>query len=69
MDTFVYFSHHSSCLDGSPLLPSLQRTNVFAIYTNNNAYLFQATNRADMVDWISKIDQFYPVNNLVAQED
>ncbi|RUS28986.1 hypothetical protein BC938DRAFT_481206, partial [Jimgerdemannia flammicorona] len=47
----------------------LQRTNVFAIYTNNNAYLFQATNRADMVEWISKIDQFYPVNNLVAPED
>ncbi|RUS18586.1 hypothetical protein BC937DRAFT_88595 [Endogone sp. FLAS-F59071] len=51
------------------LTSTSMRKNVFAIYTNNNAYLFQATNRADMVDWISKIDQFYPVNNLVAPED
>jgi len=43
----------------------LQRSNVFALYTNNNAYLMQAANRQDMVDWISKLDQFYPVDRLI----
>ncbi|KAJ2959256.1 hypothetical protein NQZ79_g5221 [Umbelopsis isabellina] len=42
----------------------LQRSNVFALYTNNNAYLMQAANRPDMIDWISKLDQFYPVDKL-----
>ncbi|CAG8485825.1 15941_t:CDS:10, partial [Acaulospora colombiana] len=32
----------------------LQRQNVFAIYTNNNAYILQATTKQDMIDWISK---------------
>jgi kinesin family protein 1 len=41
-----------------------QRSNVFALYTNNNAYLMQAANRPDMIDWISKLDQFYPVDKL-----
>ncbi|KAL0082537.1 hypothetical protein J3Q64DRAFT_1864411, partial [Phycomyces blakesleeanus] len=42
----------------------LQRTNVFAIYTNHNCYLLEAPDRTTMVDWISKIDQFYPVDSL-----
>ncbi|KAG2171295.1 hypothetical protein INT43_002917 [Umbelopsis isabellina] len=42
----------------------LERDNVFAIYTSNNAYLFQASSRAEMIDWIAKIDQFYPVQAL-----
>ncbi|CAG8518363.1 22733_t:CDS:10 [Dentiscutata erythropus] len=37
----------------------LQRQHVFAIYTNNNAYILQASSKQDMVDWISKIDQFF----------
>ncbi|KAI8372404.1 hypothetical protein BD560DRAFT_394853 [Blakeslea trispora] len=42
----------------------LQRKHIFAIYTNNNAYLFQANDFEDMKDWLSKIDQFYPVKKL-----
>ncbi|RCH93343.1 kinesin-like protein Klp8 [Rhizopus azygosporus] len=42
----------------------LQRKNMFAIYTSNNAYLLEALDFDDMKDWISKIDQFYPVDNL-----
>ncbi|CAJ0766045.1 1141_t:CDS:10 [Entrophospora sp. SA101] len=42
----------------------LQRQNVFAIYTNNNAYILQASSRQDMIDWISKIDQFYQISSL-----
>lgn len=41
-----------------------KRDNVFAVYTNNNAYLFQAGSRSEMIDWIAKIDQFYPVQAL-----
>lgn len=37
---------------------------MFAIYTSNNAYLLEALDFDDMKDWISKIDQFYPVDNL-----
>ncbi|CAO3647642.1 unnamed protein product [Mucor hiemalis] len=43
----------------------LQRKNTFAIYTNNNAYLLQASDFEDMKDWLSKIDQFYPVDKLL----
>ncbi|KAI9317238.1 hypothetical protein BX666DRAFT_1857633 [Dichotomocladium elegans] len=42
----------------------IERSNVFALYTNNNAYTLQATSRNDMIDWISKIDQIFPINNL-----
>ncbi|KAI8341618.1 hypothetical protein EDC96DRAFT_522632 [Choanephora cucurbitarum] len=42
----------------------LQKKYIFAIYTNNNAYLFQANDFEDMKDWLSKIDQFYPVKKL-----
>ncbi|CAO3645895.1 unnamed protein product [Cunninghamella blakesleeana] len=42
----------------------IQKTNVFAIYTANNSYLFQAKDTNEMIDWISKIDQFYPINTL-----
>lgn len=41
-----------------------QRKYTFAIYTHNNAYLLQANDFEDMKDWISKIDQFYPVKKL-----
>lgn len=42
-----------------------QKPNAFALYTNNNAYLFQAVSRADMIDWITKFDQFYPIQTLL----
>ncbi|CAG8657308.1 67_t:CDS:10, partial [Funneliformis mosseae] len=55
----------------------LQRQNVFAIYTNNNAYILQASSKQEMVDWISKdhshldlvfnlrqIDQFYQIEAM-----
>ena len=42
----------------------IKRTNVFALYTNNNAYTLQAGSRADMIDWISKIDQMFPIEKL-----
>ncbi|KAI9310444.1 hypothetical protein BX666DRAFT_1869635 [Dichotomocladium elegans] len=42
----------------------LQKPNSFAVYTVNNAYLFQAMDYTDMIDWISKIDQFYPVDAI-----
>ncbi|KAI7863812.1 hypothetical protein BDF14DRAFT_1876135 [Spinellus fusiger] len=42
----------------------IQRTNVFALYTSNNAYTLQATTRTDMIDWISKIDQKFPIDKL-----
>ncbi|RHZ59964.1 hypothetical protein Glove_360g45 [Diversispora epigaea] len=41
----------------------LQRQNVFSIYTNNNAYMLQAISKQDMMDWISKIDQFHHVSD------
>jgi kinesin family protein 1 len=37
---------------------------MFAIYTVNNAYLLEAADFDEMKDWVSKIDQFYPVKNL-----
>ncbi|GBC06139.1 hypothetical protein RclHR1_06640017 [Rhizophagus clarus] len=42
----------------------LQRQNVFAIYTNNNSYMLQASTKQEMGDWISKIDQFYQIDAL-----
>ncbi|EPB92168.1 hypothetical protein HMPREF1544_00993 [Mucor circinelloides 1006PhL] len=48
----------------SDLEDMLQRKYTFAIYTHNNAYLLQANDFEDMKDWISKIDQFYPVKKL-----
>ncbi|CAO3594878.1 unnamed protein product [Absidia cylindrospora] len=42
----------------------IQRTNVFALYTSNNAYTIQADSREDMVDWISKIDQKFSLVRL-----
>ncbi|KAI8098727.1 uncharacterized protein BX664DRAFT_254485 [Halteromyces radiatus] len=42
----------------------IQKPNAFAIYTTNNAYLFQAKTTDDMIDWITKVDQFYPVDTL-----
>ncbi|ORZ22364.1 hypothetical protein BCR42DRAFT_368208 [Absidia repens] len=42
----------------------IQRTNVFALYTSNNAYTIQANSREDMVDWISKIDQKFSLVRL-----
>ncbi|KAI8641211.1 hypothetical protein BD408DRAFT_418578 [Parasitella parasitica] len=48
----------------SDLEEMLQKKYTFAIYTNNNAYLLQASDFEDMKDWISKIDQFYPVKKL-----
>ncbi|CAO3600724.1 unnamed protein product [Absidia cylindrospora] len=50
---------HKADVEGSS-----QKPNVFAIYTTNNDYLFQAKNNTDMIDWITKVDQFYPVDNL-----
>jgi kinesin family protein 1 len=37
----------------------LQRNNVFAIYTKNNAYMLQAAAQDDMIDWIKHIDPWY----------
>ncbi|GAN07760.1 kinesin-like protein [Mucor ambiguus] len=43
----------------------IQRTNVFALYTNNNAYTLQSGTRQDMIHWIQIIDQKYPMDNLL----
>ncbi|CDS10964.1 hypothetical protein LRAMOSA03229 [Lichtheimia ramosa] len=42
----------------------IERPNVFALYTNNNAYTLQASSRTDMIDWISKVDQMFPIDKL-----
>ncbi|KAI8331620.1 hypothetical protein EDC96DRAFT_527066 [Choanephora cucurbitarum] len=42
----------------------IQRENVFALYTNNNAYTLQSGTRQDMISWIQMIDQKFPVDNL-----
>ncbi|KAG9294943.1 hypothetical protein G9A89_017737 [Geosiphon pyriformis] len=42
----------------------LERQFVFAIYTNNNAYILQASSKQEMIDWISKIDQFFQIKSL-----
>lgn len=43
----------------------IQRSNVFALYTNNNAYTLQSGTREEMVNWIQMIDQKFPVDNLL----
>ncbi|KAI9591855.1 hypothetical protein BDF19DRAFT_453694 [Syncephalis fuscata] len=45
----------------SDLEHMLQKQNVFALYTKNNAYMLQASNRNDMNDWIRQIDPWYHV--------
>ncbi|KAI9008854.1 hypothetical protein CLU79DRAFT_776037 [Phycomyces nitens] len=47
----------------------INRTNAFALYTSNNAYLLQAATRAEMIDWIGKIDQKFPIEKLRNEED
>ncbi|KAG0170479.1 kinesin-like protein Klp8 [Apophysomyces sp. BC1015] len=42
----------------------INRTNVFALYTNNNAYTLQASSRSEMIDWITKIDQKFSLDKL-----
>ncbi|RCI03923.1 kinesin-like protein Klp8, partial [Rhizopus stolonifer] len=44
----------------------IQAKNVFALYTNNNAYTLQSGTRQDMIDWIQLIDQKFPVDNLLS---
>ncbi|RIB09980.1 hypothetical protein C2G38_2266193 [Gigaspora rosea] len=43
----------------------LQRQHVFAIYTNNNAYILQASSKQDMIDWISKITNLPPMEDVL----
>ncbi|ORX50933.1 kinesin-domain-containing protein [Hesseltinella vesiculosa] len=43
----------------------IQRTHVFALYTSNNAYTVQANTRHEMMDWITKVDQKFPVDQLL----
>ncbi|KAI8981440.1 kinesin protein-domain-containing protein [Pilobolus umbonatus] len=45
----------------------IQRSNVFALYTNNNAYTLQTTTRQEMINWIQTIDQKFPLDNIVKQ--
>ncbi|KAF9162990.1 kinesin-like protein Klp8 [Actinomortierella ambigua] len=42
----------------------LNRRFVFAIYTSNNAYLFQAPNRDEMCLWLNHLDQFFNVSQI-----
>ncbi|KAG2206312.1 hypothetical protein INT47_007326 [Mucor saturninus] len=42
----------------------IDRVNVFALYTNNNAYTLQSGTRQEMISWIQMIDQKFPVDNL-----
>ncbi|RCH85478.1 kinesin-like protein Klp8 [Rhizopus azygosporus] len=42
----------------------IQRTNVFAVYTNNNAYTLQAGARQEMIQWIQMIDQKFPLDTI-----
>ncbi|CAG8501729.1 21252_t:CDS:10 [Gigaspora margarita] len=44
----------------------LQRQHVFAIYTNNNAYILQASSKQDMVDWISKVSNHNSLQQLMS---
>ncbi|GAA5798984.1 hypothetical protein HPULCUR_004393 [Helicostylum pulchrum] len=43
----------------------IQRANVFALYTNNNAYTLQSGSRQEMISWIQMIDQKFPIDNLL----
>ncbi|KAJ9051975.1 hypothetical protein DSO57_1038802 [Entomophthora muscae] len=40
----------------------LQRNFVFAVYTNNNAYMLQASSYEDMKAWLKSIDQWYCIS-------
>ncbi|KAI9484614.1 hypothetical protein BDB00DRAFT_854270 [Zychaea mexicana] len=42
----------------------INRNHVFSLYTNNNAYTLQASSKAEMTDWITKIDQLFPLEKL-----
>ncbi|KAI7902173.1 uncharacterized protein BX663DRAFT_552596 [Cokeromyces recurvatus] len=42
----------------------IQRTNVFSLYTNNNAYTLQSGTRQEMISWIQMIDQKFPIETL-----
>ncbi|KAF7728115.1 kinesin-like protein Klp8 [Apophysomyces ossiformis] len=46
----------------------LKRPNTFAIYTGNNVYLLQAPDYEDMMDWITKVDQFYVIDTPNASQ-
>ncbi|KAL1920952.1 uncharacterized protein VTP21DRAFT_11587 [Calcarisporiella thermophila] len=52
-----------------PLENMLERPFVFAVYTPNNAYMLQASSHGEMVEWITKIDQFYPVSSITFDDD
>ncbi|KAI8075132.1 hypothetical protein BC940DRAFT_363173 [Gongronella butleri] len=43
----------------------IQRTHVFALYTSNNAYTIQVNSKQDMMDWIAKVDQKFPLDHLL----
>ncbi|KAL9553778.1 hypothetical protein MBANPS3_003124 [Mucor bainieri] len=40
----------------------IKRNNVFSLYTNNNAYILQASSKSDMTDWMKNIDTLYSVD-------
>lgn len=42
----------------------IERNNVFSVYTNNNAYILQANNKADMIDWMKSIDKLFTMPSL-----
>ncbi|KAI7852557.1 hypothetical protein BDC45DRAFT_443497 [Circinella umbellata] len=42
----------------------IDRNHVFSLYTNNNAYTLQASSKTEMADWITKIDQLFPLEKL-----
>ncbi|KAI7874930.1 kinesin-domain-containing protein [Lichtheimia hyalospora FSU 10163] len=46
----------------------LNRNNVFSLYTTNNAYTLQASSKSDLADWITKIDQLFPLAKLHSDE-
>ncbi|PKC00927.1 kinesin-domain-containing protein [Rhizophagus irregularis] len=46
----------------------LQRQNVFAIYTNNNSYMLQASTKQEMGDWISKVSIATQSQQFVAND-
>ncbi|CAG8552603.1 7639_t:CDS:10 [Ambispora leptoticha] len=47
----------------------LERKFVFSIFTNNNSYVLQASSKQDMIDWISKIDQFFNLEDVEASKN
>jgi kinesin family protein 1 len=46
----------------------LQKQNVFAIYTNNNSYMLQASTKQEMLDWISKVSIATQSQQFVAND-